>query len=452
MNRHDRRKQQSLTRKPTSNDVAAAFARGVERHRAGDLRGAEEIYRQVVEWSPASPEPWNYLGAIALAVGDMPRAEARYAKALALRADWPEVLHAHASALHALGRFDEARRELERATELDPNLHPAWNGLGITLQRRGDLAGAQRCFERAAELAPSAHVYAFNQGTNLKLQQRFAEARAALQRALQLRERYPEALAQIASCWRAEGNDDEAARCYRRYLEVATEDAAGAKLFLAARAGSKELPAPAPAYVRGLFDEYAQGFDEHLVERLEYRVPEELEARLAKRLGMQRGALAILDLGCGTGLAGARLVAQARRLVGVDLSGGMLRHAHGRGVYHELVQADVLEFLRARHESWDLVLAADVLNYVGELRPLLGALAERMPAGAHFAFSVERGTGGVQLAKSLRFQHGEPYLREELERAGFAVLELAEARLRVQNGEPVQGYVVIARRRAPAAR
>lgn len=447
MNRHDRRKQQSLRGTPTSNDIAAAFARGVERHRAGDLRGAEEIYRQVVEWSPSSPEPWNYLGAIALGVGDMPRAEARYAKALALRADWPEVLHAHASALHALGRFDEARVELERATELDPKLHQAWNGLGITLQRGGDVAGAQRCFERASELAPAAHAYVFNLGTNLKLQRRFAEARAVLQRALQLHERHPEALAQLAACWKAEGNDDEAARCYREYLEVAPEDAAGAKLFLAARSGNRELPAPAPAYVRELFDEYAQAFDEHLVGRLDYRVPELLEERLARKLGTQRGKRAVLDLGCGTGLAGARFAAHAARLVGVDLSAGMLQHARQRGVYHELVQAEALEFLRRGRESFDLVLAADVFNYVGELRLLLEALAKRVAADGWLAFSVEAGAAGVQLSMSLRFTHGEEYLRAELARAGFEIDSLEREKLRVQDGQPVEGFLVLASRR-----
>ncbi len=447
MNRHDRRKQQSLTRTPAAAEINATFARGVERHRAGDLRGAEEIYRRVVQWSPESPEPWNYLGAIALANGDLARAEARYARALALKPDWPEVLHAHASALHALGRFEDAQRELERATELDPRLHQAWNGLGITLQRGGQLVEAQRCFERAVELAAGTPAYLFNVGTNLKLQQRFPEARAALERALAARERYPEALAQIALCWRAEGNDDEAARCYRRYLEIATEDAAGAQLFLAARAGLANPPAPAPAYVRGLFDEYAQSFDEHLVGRLDYRVPELFEERLARRLGTQRAALAVLDLGCGTGLAGARFAAHARRLVGVDLSAGMLQHARERGVYHELVQADVLEFLRQGRESFDLVLAADVFNYVGELRALLESLAKRVTAGGWLAFSVEAGTNGVQLSKSLRFTHGEEYLRAELAHAGFEIASLEREKLRVQDGRPVEGFVVLAARR-----
>jgi predicted TPR repeat methyltransferase len=58
----------------------------------------------------------------------------------------------------------------------------------------------------------------------------------------------------------------------------------------------------------------------------------------------------VLDAGCGTGLCGAILAPFARRLVGVDLSEGMLAHAKAKNVYHELVKAELGGLLRAMRE------------------------------------------------------------------------------------------------------
>lgn len=54
----------------------------------------------------------------------------------------------------------------------------------------------------------------------------------------------------------------------------------------------------------------------------------------------------ILDAGCGTGLVGVALVAMGReRIVGFDLSEGMLQRSAARGVYAELHQGSLLERL-----------------------------------------------------------------------------------------------------------
>jgi Flp pilus assembly protein TadD len=260
LNRHARRKEQKLTGKVSHEQITSTFTRAVEHHRAGDLAGAEELYRRVVAWSPDSPEPWNFLGAIALARGDMAKAEQRYAKALALKRDWPEALNAHGNALHALGRFEEAARDFRRAVDVDAGYHQAWNSLGISLQRNGDLVQAGECFNRACELAPRTPRYLYNLGLNEKHREHFAEARAAFSEALETDDAYVDAVGQMAHCFRLEGNDEEAVRWYRKYLELAPEDTAGAGMFLAARAGDATVPAPSAAYIRRLFDGYAETF------------------------------------------------------------------------------------------------------------------------------------------------------------------------------------------------
>ena len=80
-----------------------------------------------------------------------------------------------------------------------------------------------------------------------------------------------------------------------------------------------------PGSISGLFDRYAEQFDQHLVEKLDYHVPEMIVAAVA---GAERPEfLDILDLGCGTGLCGPLLRPMAKTLVGVDASPEMTRKA-----------------------------------------------------------------------------------------------------------------------------
>ncbi|MBK6472076.1 MAG: methyltransferase domain-containing protein [Betaproteobacteria bacterium] len=102
---------------------------------------------------------------------------------------------------------------------------------------------------------------------------------------------------------------------------------------------------------------------------------------------------AALDLGCGTGLCGPLLRPLARHLTGLDLSAAMLGRARATGVYDRLEQADAAQFLAAISERFDLVVAADVLIYIGDPGPLFAAAQRAMQRGL-FAFTVEAADNG----------------------------------------------------------
>ena len=89
----------------------------------------------------------------------------------------------------------------------------------------------------------------------------------------------------------------------------------------------------------------------------------------------------VLDLGAGTGVASqAALAAGARRVVGADLSEGMLRR--GRGGTPVLADAVALPF---RGGCFDLVLAAFCLNHLDRVED---GLAEAHRVGAAIAAST----------------------------------------------------------------
>ena len=81
-----------------------------------------------------------------------------------------------------------------------------------------------------------------------------------------------------------------------------------------------------------------------MCDELSYEGPAHLRDVIDETLGDRKG-LSILDLGCGTGLAGLAVVERASRLVGIDLSPEMIEQARARGIYDELHVAEVASWL-----------------------------------------------------------------------------------------------------------
>ena len=182
-----------------------------------------------------------------------------------------------------------------------------------------------------------------------------------------------------------------------------------------------------PAYVEALFDDFAERFDHQLVDMLDYHAPTVLADLLARRRGRFER---ILDLGCGTGLAAPHLERFGGHLTGVDLSAAMLAKATKRGGYDALVQGEAVAFLESHPDGFDLILAADVLIYFGDLAPVFAAAAAALAPGGLLAFSTELGEDdGWKLRPSARYAHGDAYIRAA-SAPGFRIVERQEIPLR----------------------
>jgi len=286
----------------------------------------------------------------------------------------------------------------------------------MALRARGDLEDAAHLMGQALELAP-----------------RFASAWFAL------------------GAIRAElGDCSGAIAAFREARAADPADRQGAALCLA-RLGAWEVEdAMSPAYVRGLFDQYAPRFDDAL-SRLSYRAPALLSAAVeaaCRARGQRMRFGSMLDLGCGTGLAGAAFRPCVDWLVGVDLSSGMIAQARGKGLYDQLKVEDIAAFLAAeaaRDAAYHLVVAADVFVYLADLRPIVAAVARVLAADGLFAFTVETHSGAsFALGEKLRFAHGAAHVREAAKAAGLTLLELREASTRFERGMAVPGLVVLA--------
>jgi predicted TPR repeat methyltransferase len=198
------------------------------------------------------------------------------------------------------------------------------------------------------------------------------------------------------------------------------------------------------AYVRTLFDQYAPRFDRAL-EDLGYAAPALLRDAITRH-GARFGSM--LDLGCGTGLAGAAFRPHVDWLVGVDLSPKMVEQARVKGLYDKLAVADIGQFLaEQRDAAFHLVIAADVFAYVADVPATCAAVARVLAPGGLFGFTVETHDGeGAIVGPKMRYAHGEPFIRGAIADAGLALAELTHVSSRTENRVPVPGLLAVARR------
>ncbi len=255
--------------------------------------------------------------------------------------------------------------------------------------------------------------------------------------------------ASLGSAMATMGDAAGAAEALRTAIRLDPADPYGATLKLSLVEGEAAPPAPPQAYVRELFDEYAPRFDSALIHDLGYTTPARL-ANLIACVAPERFFNRMLDLGCGTGLMAEAVRDRAGRIEGVDLSAAMVARAAAKGLYETLAVADIVAHLDAVSGPFDIVTAADVLCYLGDLAPVLQRSAAHLPVGGLLALSTERAGNdlpeGWRLQESMRFAHARWYLEKVSAEAGLAVAACEEAPLRMDRGEPVMGHLMILRR------
>ena len=416
----------------------------------GDVAGARAAYQAAVALDSGSVGASRDGGGTSTGMGEVDRVwneRSRPRRELAVEA------HLGLGALcQEAGDFATAYQHYQAALQAAPSCAAAWNNLGTWHQERGERPAAADCYRRALALDSECgfihHAEAHNNlGTLLADEDRTAEAEACYRAALQVRPEFAEAHKNRGAVLQALGRHDEALASFREAVRL-RPDFAEAAYKLAALSGERP-PASAPAeYVAALFDGYAGEYDQHLTSTLQYRVPQVLRALLAEQVP-EGSVLNVLDLGCGTGLSGAALRGLARQLTGIDLSPRMLARARERGFYDHLIEGDIVQVLAGQDASFDLVVAADVFVYIGDLEAVLASAGRVLRPGGWLAFSVESlSEGEYRLQPTGRYAHAPAYIEALARRHGFERVAQQAVTLRVEQGRPVAGQLQLWRRTA----
>jgi predicted TPR repeat methyltransferase len=371
----------------------------------GKFTQAEAYCRKAIAIDPDDPAQHLNLGAILEAGQDLAGAQLAYEKALEAAPSHAKVLNNLGKLLHQQGVTARGRELIEQAVRIEPNYPLALNNLGVIYSEQGDLQLAGKCLEKSVQLDPDNVSALYNLAGVRNGQNNFPEAQAILNRLLAI------------------DPDHQAARH-----------------MLAALSGATPPSAPRE-YVEEIFDKYAHRFDVHLERTLGYTAPSSLATMARDALTEARPFTAALDLGCGTGLSGASFREMTSRLVGVDVSGQMLAKAREKKLYDRLEHEEILAFLLRDGEYFDLFIAADVLIYFGDPKPLFPAIVTRMQNRATVACSIERAQDveGFSLRPSGRFAHNPLYLEACAAEAGFSVLSHQPHGIRKENGQWLAG-------------
>ena len=338
---------------------------------------------------------------------------------------WLAMAHQHK------GETAETRKNLLKAVEIDSTFSRGWGALGDLEAEMGNLAQAAALYRRA--IAAKVDNAAAYRGLAYVLQKsgKPDEAMSAMRQAVRVnRDAQSASVGSIADLERK-----------------ITLDQQGAELhYTLATITSLLPPAQIPsALLTDLFDHYAPGFDDHLRGKLQYMLPEKIADAIAAV--RQPGLQDVLDLGCGTGLCGPLLRPWAEHLCGVDLSPLMIEQAKARNVYDTLEVCDLVAAMRQAERGFDLLVAADVFIYIGDLSPVFEAAARCVRPGGLLAYSVEAGSGDryhLQM-KSKRFAHSKPYLQKLAAMHGFVEESFESVTARFDAGQPVPAYLVVLR-------
>jgi len=407
---------------------------------------AHEVYRRVLEAAPDHPRALHFAGVLAHQQGRNEEALTLIERSVALvpdQADWYSNL---GIVFQTTDRLDRAICAYRRAIAIDPSHANAHNNLGVLLRATGQPVKAEAAYRTAIRLDPE-HIDAYtNLGILLSGLKRTEEAAACYCKVITLRPKHPEARKLLALAHCTLGEVGDATRILEGWLEEEPGNPI-ARHMLAACTG-KDVPERASnAFVEATFDSFAASFEAKLA-RLSYRAPA-LVAAMLEDCGLQPShRLDVLDAGCGTGLCGALVAPFARRLLGVDLSEGMLAHAKEKSVYHELFRAELSEYLRSNGEAFDLIVSADTLVYFGDLTSVVAAFAEALRPNGVLVFTLEHPVGdsveaGFQLELHGRYSHTRPYVEQLLTTSGLQS-KIIQAELRMEAGVPVQGLVIAA--------
>jgi predicted TPR repeat methyltransferase len=416
-------------------------------HRGGRLDEARRLYDRILAADPRNASAWHFLGVLQHQSGDSDAAVASISKALELDPSYADAYNNLGNVLRETDRYDSALSAYEGAVAIAPGHADAWNNIGVVRSGRGEYPEAEKAYARALEISPT-HVAAWqNRGRLAARVSQFEAAIAAYRRAIALRPDDPIAFNGLSSVLYRAGRIDEAMAVYKEWL-AAQPDNAVARHMLAARTGEAAPERASDNYVRHIFDNFANSFD-RVLDQLGYQAPALIAGFLDRVVHTAGATLAIADAGCGTGLCAEFLRPRAKRLVGVDLSSGMLARARARKCYDELIESELASWLAGRSREFDLIVSADTLCYFGALEQALTGAAGALRPGGRVVFTVERAAEGVadyHLDHTGRYTHAEAYVRRVLAAAGLDSIAIEHVVLRRERGNEVHGLLASARR------
>ena len=343
-----------------------------------------------------------------------------------------------------LNKLSEAKFLFEKALKLRPDFAEALTNLAITEHDLGNLNHAVRLYKKAVDVDPEIALKSENKILSVNYYFSQHNIKEALEVLNVLIDQNPkDALLYniLGGCLASIGQTEMAVANYQKALELMPEYAIPMHMLNSLTGHTSKKPPK--QYVKNLFDDYAHRFNNALVNNLQYSLPFIIKELILKSNSEKSQYTNVIDLGCGTGLAGKDLKDLCANLIGIDISENMVSEAEKLNIYDTLIVGDIVEKLNAFHDKFDLLVALDVLIYIGDVQSIFRAVHNSCKQDSLFIFSVEtQDEGGYSLLKSSRYAHSDEYIMDQT--AGlFKLVNSENVKLRKEGESWIQGKVYV---------
>ena len=408
-----------------------------------ELAAASKQFKNVITLNPDYTEAHFYLGVLALESGQLEEAEQAFQTVLTLAAE-------HVEALTNLGvialKQDKAQLAIDyftKAIALEDGHVEARNNLAATFMHHDRFENALMHYDVLLKQDPANVEYLYNMGVAQMALGHLKEATQFFTKILSTTEFFA-ALNNLAAIEMRLGHREEAIAYLNRALIANPQDEAS-QLMLHALTGDKKQPQASLEYVRNLFNNYALYYDQHMRDALKYTLPQHI-IRILHKLGRHQ-VNRTLDMGCGTGMSGSVLREISHHLSGIDLSKKMLAEARSKGIYDQLFEMDLVDFLQQHDQNYDLIVAADVLPYLGDLEALFSTIHSKLTENGLFVFSCEISHQALwELQASVRFSHHPDYIHTLCTRFELQLIYQEQVTARQQASENLDVIVYVAQK------
>lgn len=327
-------------------------------------------------------------------------AEQMYQKALDIEPHNFDARLNYANFLYNTNRKVEALGEYQQAAIINPKSAELCNNLGIIQRDIGEYEEAIGLFMSAFFQSVEQNQYAINIAESLVL----------------LHKSKPELALDIAQNWQAHAPQNAVAKHCLSSLK------------------GENVANPAE-YSRILFDNFSSSF-EATMRDLDYNLPQLISQELGDLSGK------IVDLGCGSGLIGEKIKRDGNQLIGVDISSNILTLTKQKNIYHELVCADIMEYMLNKPNA-DWFIAADVMGYIGDFKKLVAMV---YPSNFCFSVAIDKNSDTFSLHPNGRFAHNPSFVRKILKDIGYKKIDEKHMVIRYEDKHPVEGVLFVAKK------
>lgn len=427
---------------------AAHFNLGLLLLKNNQLEAAEKQFNNVLALNPNALDASFYLGVLYLEKNALDEAEQAFLAVLGQDNE-------HVQTLVNLGVIALKKEQQQKAVDyftqalaLDNENVDARNNLAATFMHHDRFENALMHYDVLLQKEPHNIEYLYNSGVAQMALGHLNEATLFFEHIIQQCPNHTLALNNLAAIYLKLEMRETAKEYLERALAINPQDSISTHMLHALTGAT---PADSPReYAHNLFNNYALYYDQHMQGQLNYTIPQHI-ARIAHELHLLT-LDKTLDLGCGTGLTGSVLRELSAQLVGVDIAEKMLAHAKQKNIYDQLIKMDILTFLRQDNALYDLIVAADVLPYFGNLDTLMHLISQHIAVEQYFIFTTEINEHHPwQLERSARFSHQPEYINALLNNCSLRLIRQEPIPARLQNHVPLQVMLYVAQKTTVSA-